>query len=280
MPGGFDAALFFRHLLMYIETVPLALAAPAIVASAAYLNARTGFSYDVRLFGSVFKAQLTARRRLRNDKVNAFYILESHALGKQANATLIIFEGRQWTYRQTYEAVLKYGHWLKTVHNVKPKEIVAMDYMNSEKFIFLWFGLWSIGAKPAFINYNLTGKTLAHCIKSSTARLVLVDPEVEEYFTQEVRSNINDIQIVVISPKLEVEILALQAAREPDASRSEDKLQNTAALIYTSGTTGLPKPAIMSWSKVNGGTVLVPNWASYSKNDVLYTVFLIFLRTV
>tara|TARA_R110002003_G_scaffold207_4_gene16014 strand:+ start:1295 stop:3028 length:1734 start_codon:yes stop_codon:yes gene_type:complete len=75
--------------------------------------------------------------------------------------------------------------WFKH-KGVGKDEIVAMDFVNSEVFIWVWFGLWSIGAKPAFINYNLTGKPLVHTIKTSTARLVLVDEEGKDNFQEEV----------------------------------------------------------------------------------------------
>ena len=123
----------------------------------------------------------------KKDRLSTFYILEEHAKGKLANKVFLIYEGKQWTYKETYENALKYGTWLKTKYGVKSKEIVAMDFMNSDKFIFLWFGLWAIGAKPAFINYNLTGKALAHCVNVSTSRLLFVDPQVLENVTQEVR---------------------------------------------------------------------------------------------
>lgn len=59
-----------------------------------------------------------------------------------------------------------------------------MDFVNSETFVWLWFGLWSIGAKPAFVNTNLTGKPLAHTVKTSTARLVVVDEEARDKFNE------------------------------------------------------------------------------------------------
>ena len=252
--------------------VPLSLAAPAAVATAAYLNARTSFSYDVRLLGSALKARGTTLFREKRDRLNLFYVLEAHALGKQANAVFIIFEGKQYTYKETYDLVLKYGTWLKTKHNVQSKEVVAMDHMNSANFIFLWFGLWSIGAKPAFINYNLSGKALAHCVTSSTARLFLVDPELSANIDDDLRASLVGVHIEVLTPSIGAEILSTVEAREPDTSRSEDKAQNMAALIFTSGTTGLPKPAIVSWTKFNVGSVLVPTWASFQKSDVFYTV--------
>lgn len=200
-----------------------------------------------------------------------FYILEGHALGKQANAVFIIFEGKQYTYKETYDLVLKYGTWLKIKHNVKPKEVVAMDMMNSATYVFLWFGIWSIGAKPAFINYNLTGKALAHCVAKSTARLFLVDPELQGNIDEVLRASLVGVQIEILTPDVDADVLSTMGAREPDSSRSEDKAQNMAALIFTSGTTGLPKPAIVSWTKVNGASGMVTSWASFQKSDVFYT---------
>jgi acyl-coenzyme A synthetase/AMP-(fatty) acid ligase len=212
--------------------------------------------------------------REKKDRLNQFYRLEDQALGKQADKAFLVFEGRQWTYKEMYQIVLKYGTWLKKTYDIKPKEIVAMDFMNSEKFIFLWFGLWAIGAKPAFINYNLAEKALSHCVKVSTARLALIDPQVQDKFTQELRDGLPGVEFVVLTPELEVEVLSTEGIREPDSARTEDLSRNMAALIYTSGTTGLPKPAIVSWTKAAVAPMLVTTWASIKKDDIFYTVTL------
>lgn len=246
--------------------------APAAIATAAYLNARTSFSYDVRLLGSAIKAQATNAIREKRDKLNLFYVLEGHALGKQANAVFIISEGKRYTYKETYEVVLKYGTWLKLKHNVKPKDVVAMDFMNSAKFVFIWFGLWAIGAKPAFINYSLTGKALTHCVTSSTAQLLLVDAELQDIIDDSVRVTLAGVQIEILNSTAESDIMSTVGVRQPDTDRSDDKTQNMACLIFTSGTTGLPKPAIVSWAKMIVGSILVPTWASFQKSDILYTV--------
>jgi acyl-CoA synthetase (AMP-forming)/AMP-acid ligase II len=257
---------------MGYNTVPLALVAPAAAAGLAYINAKTALGYDVRLFGSAFKGLIVMSMREKKDRLNIFYRLEEYALGKRANVTFLIFEGRQWTYKETYQIVLKYGTWLKNTCNVKSKDIVAMDFMNSEKYIFLWFGLWAIGAKPAFINYNLTGTQLAHCIKASTTCLTFIDKEIQDNFTEELRDGLPTVDFKVLTPELEAEILSTDAIREPDSSRTEDLARNIAALIYTSGTTGLPKPAIVSWAKFNAGAILVGSWMSFRKSDIFYTV--------
>ncbi|KAL2060697.1 hypothetical protein VTL71DRAFT_9338 [Oculimacula yallundae] len=251
--------------------VPLAIAAPAAIAGLSYINAKTSLSYDWRLLGSAVSAQIRGAIRERKDKLSTFYLLESHALGKQANHPLLIFEGRSWTYKEVYDTALKYGQWLKNVHGIKPKEIVAMDFMNSDKFIFIWMGLWAIGAKPAFINYNLSGKALAHCIRVAKANLVLIDPQVSENVSQEVQDELQGIRFEVFTPEIEASILTMQPKREPDSARTDDKIQNMAIVIFTSGTTGLPKGAIVSWSKIIVGSGLVPGWMSFTKNDVFYT---------
>ncbi|KAJ4373984.1 long-chain fatty acid transporter fat1 [Neocucurbitaria cava] len=149
---------------------------PAAAAALAYLNARHGLTYDWPLLSSFISASISGALHERRDHLNLFYELEAHAQSSRANHAWIIFQGRTWTYKEAYDIVLRYGTWLKS-KGVEKDEIVAMDFVNSETFIWVWFGLWSIGAKPAFINYNLTGKPLVHTIKTSTSRLVLVDQE-------------------------------------------------------------------------------------------------------
>lgn len=250
----------------------MALAAPAALAGLAYFNAKLSWSYDYQLLGAATKAYVITNRRHKDDRLNMFYVLEEHAQGKFANDTFIIFEGKEWTFKETYNMVVKYGTWLKNTHNVKPEEIVAMDFTNSDKYFFLWFGLWSIGAKPAFINYNLTGKALSHCIKVSTARLCIIDPTIEEKVTQEVRDELPDISFQTLTSDIESAIFSTEGVREPDSTRHQQTKSKIGMLIYTSGTTGLPKPAVVSWGKANFGSTIMPQWSGYSRPDVLYTV--------
>ncbi|RII23768.1 hypothetical protein CUC08_Gglean012593 [Alternaria sp. MG1] len=166
-----------------MSVLPLAL--PAAAAGLAYLNGRHGFTYDWPLLSSFVGSSIAGALQERRDTLNLFYELEAHAKSSsRANHAWIIFQGKTWTYAQAYDVVLRYGNWLKS-KGVEKDEIVAMDFVNSEVFMWVWFGLWSIGAKPAFINYNLSGKPLVHTIKTSTARLVLVDQESKDKFSQD-----------------------------------------------------------------------------------------------
>jgi acyl-CoA synthetase (AMP-forming)/AMP-acid ligase II len=246
---------------------------PAAAASLLYVNAKWAVSYDWRLFVALMTSIMVTELREKTGRLNSFYVLEDHAKDRKlADKVFLIFEGRRWTFKQVYETVLRYGTWLKATFGVKRQEIVAMDFMNSEKFLFMQLGLWSIGARPAFINYNLTGKSLAHCIRASSARIVLVDPNVASNVTDEVRAELPDLQFIEFTPQLEVDVMHTTAVREPDSERLAERMQDMANLIYTSGTTGLPKPAVVSWHKNIAGPLAVAKWMGLKKSDVFYTV--------
>lgn len=290
------------------SALPLALALPAAAAGLAYLNARHGLSHDYHIIACFLRATIGSNLQERRDTLNLFYELETQAQSSRSSHVWIVYQGQSWTYAQAYDIVLRYGTWLKS-KGVEKDEIVAMDFVNSETFVWVWFGLWSIGAKPAFINYNLTGKPLVHTIKTSTARLVLVDEDSKDNFRPEVlqehgfvalgdqrygfetdQSAIppssknhtmpqpiepvriqRQIEIIYFTEPLESHILTHPATRLPNSSRSNQTQSSMAMLIYTSGTTGLPKPAVCSWGKVNAGSRYVASWLRLTPRDVFYT---------
>ena len=263
----------------------MALAVPAAAASLAYLNARWRISHDLGLI----RAGLTVRKILQqgeNDHdLNLFSALEDLALDREkpkfrrnrkkkglrsSERICLIFEGRTWTYKAVYDNVLQYAAWLNNTCSVKPRDIVAMAFTNSDQFIFLWFALWSLGCIPAFINYNLTGQPLIHSIKVSSARVVIVDPLVAAAFSQDVKSNLNSVEIVHFDDAVVRKIARESPYRAPDSARYLEKASEPSLLIYTSGTTGLPKPAIVACWKTIIGFTLINQWLSLTPEDRIY----------
>jgi acyl-coenzyme A synthetase/AMP-(fatty) acid ligase len=254
--------------------IPVPITAAGALAGAAYLNARFSLAHDLlffRIFGStlfsLFRAGLAGR-------LNVFYVLEAQALNRVTGAKpFILFEGRSVSYAEAYENVLRYGAWLREHCGVCEGNVVALDYQNSDTFVFLWFALWAIGAKPAFINYHLQGAALAHCLRASTARLAVVDPRVAESVSEDVRREVSDMEFVVFAPELEAEAQRQEPVRYPDAVRTEKEPTDMAMLIYTSGTTGMPKPAVISWAKVYVAANMSSKGTQSKPGDVFYTVW-------
>ena len=261
---------------------PLAVTIPAAIAAAAWLNAKTQLTYDLSLIHTVLTAPFKSERDEKNDRINLFYTLEQHATSKaNANAPFLLFEQQQWTFKETYHLTLKYAAWLKSNHAIAPGEVVAIDFTNCPQYVALWFAIWSLGAFPAFINYNLSGQALIHSIKTSTSRLVLVDEKTKANFSQDVMDALaspdfadgkGPSHVVFYNPALEEEIVAMQGYREPDSSRSGPMGHDVSLLIYTSGTTGLPKAANVSWNKCHISGKFAAIWLNIKRTDRFYTV--------
>lgn len=210
--------------------------------------------------------------RKRSGRLNMFTDLEHWAQNPQkSNQTALVFQNKSYTYSQLYDAVLRYGNWMKSELGVKPNQIVAMDFDNSDLFIIVWFALWSIGAKPAFINYNLTGKSLAHCIRVSTANLCIADPSLLPNLDA-IKDDLKQIQVVSLDSNLQRHAASFTPIREPDSVRSGQEPTDIALLIFTSGTTGLPKPAVVSWTKVLGASTSSSRLCERGNGDIMYAV--------
>ncbi len=246
---------------------------PAAAAGLAYLNARSSLWHDSHLIQSALAALFAMAYRQRRGTLNMFYLLELRAKSKaSANRPFVLFGDKSYTYVEVYDRALRYGAWLREKRGVQEKDIVAMDCVNSDTFIFLWMGLWAIGAIPAFLNHNLDGNALAHCVRSSEAKRLVVDRHGANSFTDELRAGLGDVKVDVLTAEVEAEIMAMDPVRYPDEVRYADQTQILAMLIFTSGTTGLPKAASVSWGKVVAISSVAAKVLRTQPDDVFYTV--------
>lgn len=154
----------------------------------------------------------------------------------------------------------QYGHYFLS-RGVKPGELVAFYLQNCAEFPIVWLGLWSIGCAPAMINYNLSGKTLLHCLKVSNARIILADeiPECANRINEELNS-INDelkMEAITLTQALKTHVASFPAAIPDQSLRRGIKADFPACLFYTSGTTGLPKASAYTMGRMNGSFIRV-----------------------
>lgn len=258
---------------MWPVPIPLTLVAPAAAAAAAYINSKCLVSYDLHLLRSILPTLVASVWWESRGKLNTFYRLEALATSMSSeNRDFLRFEDKAYTYAQAYDTVLRYATWLRERQGVKKGELVALDFQNTDTFIFLLFAIWSLGAVPALVNYNLTGKALVHCVKRAASRLVLVDPKIAGRIGDDVRSELTDVTFEVITSELETHAIGMEAVRPPDEVRSEARADDLGILIFTSGTTGLPKAAIVSWAKIAVVAGFTSRLVGTKSSDVFYTV--------
>lgn len=244
-----------------------------MVGAAAYINARCQVYYDLHMLKSILPTVTRSAWWKLRGRLNTFYRLEALATSKSSkNRVFLRFEDQVYTHEQSYDTVLRYSAWLKEHHRIKKGELVALDFQNTDTLIFLLFAVWSLGAIPALINYNLSGSPLEHCVQRSGARLVLVDPVVAANVGDDVQSRLADVKFEIVTPALEAQMLSCDPIRPPDDQREDAMPDDMGALVFTSGTTGLPKAAIISWAKILVVGGFTSRFIGTRSTDVYYTV--------
>jgi acyl-CoA synthetase (AMP-forming)/AMP-acid ligase II len=134
-----------------------------------------------------------------------------------------------------YEETLRYAQWMLE-QGIKPGELVGMYMTNSPQFMFVWFACAAVGAAPAFINYNLEGKALLHCLDVCETRLLIVDEDAGcQKRISESRTEIESrgMKIAIHDNTLRQEIAAKPATRPSDELRKGTKGAFPFCLIYT-----------------------------------------------
>jgi acyl-CoA synthetase (AMP-forming)/AMP-acid ligase II len=153
-----------------------------------------------------------------------------------------------------HDMACQYGHYFLSL-GIQPGQVMAFYLQNSPEFAIGLLALWAIGCAPAFINYNLVGPALVHCLKVSGAEILLVDEDAA------CAARIDD-QRPVIENELKMRPVSLdEGLRAHIASfpttLPEDKLRRGMAgsfpscVLYTSGTTGLPKGCALTMARLH-----------------------------
>ncbi|XP_054423787.1 long-chain fatty acid transport protein 5 [Pteronotus mesoamericanus] len=144
----------------------------------------------------------------------------------------------------------------------------------------LCLGLAKLGCPVAWINPHIRGAPLVHAVLSSGARVLVVDPDLQENLEEILpklqAENVRCFYLSLSSPTPGVRALgATLDTASPDPVpadlRAGITLRSPALFIYTSGTTGLPKPVIVTHERT-----LQLNRMLYlsgvTARDVIYTV--------
>lgn len=244
------------------------------MAGLAYLNARWRIPVDLHMMNCRLAATRIVNKREKTGRLNSFYVLEESAHdARMQDEPFIMFEGETWTFRETYDVTLRYAAHLRRQYSVQRDDVVAVDLVNSPRFLFLALAIWSLGAVPALINYNLVGEAFLHSVRVSSARLCIVDPELAPQVLTEATTAVLQaadfrgqgaapLQTVIWDVNLQASLESVQSPpfRASDAARSGATLRATSVLIFTSGTTGMPKAADVSWGRKTHGTALMARW--------------------
>ncbi|ETN39988.1 uncharacterized protein HMPREF1541_04263 [Cyphellophora europaea CBS 101466] len=254
----------------------MALAAAAVAAgtwaTAAYLDAKFHVRKDLTLLRKLKQAEWDYKQQVKADRVNVWYII-AETCHRQWDDRAIWFRGRTISFGEFYEQTVRYANWMLD-QGIQPGELVGMYLINSPEFMMIWFATLCIGAAPAFLNYNLEGKALLHCLQVCETKLIIVDDD--EGCQSRIQGSRSAIEakgtrIAVLDDALKAEVSARPAVCPENKYRDGTAGSFPYCLIYTSGTTGLPKGCAFTQSRLRllGGHY-EPYFEGKPGNDVWY----------
>lgn len=93
---------------------------------------------------------------------------------KTPSKAFIVFEDQVLTYRDVDTRSNRFANLLRTETRVTAGAVVALWMFNQPDFVSVWLGLCKLGCRAAFLNTNIRARSLAHCLRSCGAQLLLV----------------------------------------------------------------------------------------------------------
>ena len=183
------------------------------------------------------------------------------------------------TYRSLNERANQYARWARA-QGVKPGDVVALLMPNRPEFVAAWVGICKVGGVTALLNTNVPGASLAHCINSADAKLIIVEAsmlaqfetarplvktELRIFVKGDLPSGATD-DLALLDP-----LLASFPTHNPSGEeRPKLTVYDRCLFIYTSGTTGMPKAANMNHYRVQLAMRGYAGLANTSINDRIY----------
>jgi len=242
-----------------------------------------GILHDIARAAAFGKAGINMGIMKSRNRRSGYYLFDS-AAKRQGDKAMIKFESKTWTWRQMHKNSNRLAHYWQE-QGLKRGDVVAMVVPNKPTFIEIWLSFMAIGVTPAFINYNLQGDALKHCIDVSKASRILVDTDYVENvqkieLDKEIKRYIwSDDMSKGEKPKEAKEFTVITAdtyakqsdERIPDKARAEIAWKDPICFIYTSGTSGLPKAAPCSQAKFVTAGMAYANYCDFRSDDILYT---------
>uniref|UniRef100_A0A7E5A1M5 Very long-chain fatty acid transport protein n=1 Tax=Panagrellus redivivus TaxID=6233 RepID=A0A7E5A1M5_PANRE len=190
---------------------------------------------------TLFSVKLMIRRALRRNAPLHHYFLDSVKEHPDKLCVVEVETGKKYTFVEFNELANKYANYFKA-KGYKKDDVVALFMENGAEFFAIWLGLSKLGVITAWINSNLKQEPLAHSIRVSNAKSIIVSPSLLPTLNKTISEGLlEDTARLYTSDALEREI---SDASEPAETPGLD-FHSVLCYIYTSGTTGNPKPAVI-----------------------------------
>ena len=173
--------------------------------------------------------------KVKKNRANIFYLFEAN-VHKYDDLEFIWSRSGCYTWKETFTRACQYGNYFLSL-GLEPGDNAAIYLQNSPEFIFIWYGLISIGCTAAFINYNIASDALIHCIKVSGANILIADNDsgCQERLQGSMDRITSELGVkpITLSEDLKTSIAISDSKRPPDSLREAVGQKAALCLIYT-----------------------------------------------
>lgn len=197
-------------------------------------------------------------------------VIESWA-ARTPNAPALVFEGQTWSYAAFNAWANQIAHALRR-EGIGRGDAVALLIENRPLALAAVAAIVKLGAVAAMLNHQQRGEVLAHSLRLTDPKRVIVGGECAEAW----RSADVDLPVIWEGEGAPVEALSLAAITNMTDIHNPSGVDEIPArspcfYIFTSGTTGLPKASKMTHYRwLRGMAGLGQMGLRLSKDDRLY----------
>ncbi|CAF4612796.1 unnamed protein product, partial [Rotaria sp. Silwood2] len=149
----------------------------------------------------------------------------------------VVYEDVKLTYRDLNEKANRLAHYLRSISNIHPDDIIALILDKSELMIISILGAWKSGAAYVPIDPNYPDERIKFILEDTKAKIVISNMK---YSSRLYSYNIAKVEID--SPIVNEVLNNTNITCNLDVITNE---RNLAYVIYTSGTTGTPKGVLV-----------------------------------
>jgi len=165
------------------------------------------------------------------------------------DAPALLSERECLTYLALADRSNRYARWALD-QGLGKGETVCLLMPNRPEYMAIWLGITQVGGVVALLNTNLTGASLAHCIRVVAPKHIIAASELIDQLTSAMPSARIWTHGGSSFPRIDCEIEKFGGERLAEPELRRTTIEDRALYIYTSGTTGLPKAASVSHGRL------------------------------
>lgn len=169
----------------------------------------------------------------------------------------LIGEDATLSYRALATRTNQFARWALS-QGLGRGDVVCLVMQNCPEYLAAWLGITRTGAVASLINTNLVGESLAHAIRTASAKCIVVGGDLADAVASATASFEPAVECWVHGPvpvapdmpRIDIALASLSGAPLAPSECALPSTRDRALYIYTSGTTGLPKAAVVSHHRV------------------------------